>query len=111
MREKIDAFLFGDEAQMTSTLQQLKESRFIRKVHLLGGEVTERLMSSETLAEIEEKATADYVLLYLKATPLTIGYGALRRLLRVAVETEAMWVYADRYSVENGTTVKHPVID
>ena len=44
MREKIDAFLFGDEAQMTSTLQQLKESRFIRKVHLLGGEVTELRM-------------------------------------------------------------------
>lgn len=111
MREKIDAFLFGNETQMSSTLQQLKESRFIRRVHLLSGEVTERLMSSETLAEIEEKTTVDYVLLYLKATPLTIGYGALRRLLRVAVETEAMWVYADRYSVENGTTVKHPVID
>ena len=59
MREKIDAFLFGNETQMSSTLQQLKESRFIRRVHLLSGEVTERLMSSETLAEIEEKTTAD----------------------------------------------------
>ena len=76
----MDAFLFGDEAQddLHKVASNSREASFIRKVHLLGGEVTERLMSSETLAEIEEKATADYVLLCLKATPLTIGYGALQ---------------------------------
>ena len=37
--------------------------------------------------------------------------GLCKAFTRVYRETEAMWVYADRYSVENGTTVKHPVID
>ena len=111
MREKIDAFLFGDEGTLTVSMEQFKESRVVNHVFLLEGEVSERLMASETLRQVDEIVTADFVLLYLKPTPLTIGYGALHRMLRAALETNAMMVYADRYSVEKGTTVKHPVID
>ena len=32
-------------------------------------------------------------------------------MLRVAVETDAEMIYSDHYSVENGVTVAHPVID
>jgi SpoIID/LytB domain protein len=111
MRERIDAFLFGDERSQTSTIEQLKENGMLNRVHLLQGEVTERLMSSAVLKEIGELATADFVLLYLKSSPLTIGYGALQRMLRAAMETDAALVYADRYSIEQGQVVRHPVID
>ena len=111
MRERIDAFLFGDERSQASTIEQLRENGVLNRVHLLQGEVTERLMPSAVLQEIGELATADFVLLCLKSTPLTFGYGALHRMLRAAMDTEAVWVYADRYSVEQGKVVRHPVID
>ena len=63
MRERIDAFLFGDERSQASTIEQLRENGVLNRVHLLQGEVTERLMSSAVLQEIGELATADFVLL------------------------------------------------
>jgi len=71
----------------------------------------DRLQSASTIRAIEENATAEYVMICLKPTPVTFGEGALRRMLRAAVETDAAMVYGDRYSVENGKTVCHPVID
>ncbi len=54
---------------------------------------------------------ADYVLLALKPVPLTIGEGALERMLLVATDTQAAMVYADRYTMEQGVRKAHPVID
>ena len=69
------------------------------------------LLSSATMRLITAQATADYALLYLKQSPLTLGYQAIERMLQVAEATDASMVYADHYSVEGGKTVKHPVID
>ena len=60
---------------------------------------------------VAEKAVAPYVLMVMKPVPLTIGDGALERLLLAASDTGAAMVYADRYAMENGQRKAHPVID
>ncbi len=96
---------------MNTTIGQLRESHTIHDVYEMGTGQIGRLMTADTIREIASKATADFVLLFLKDTPVTLGLYATERLLRVAVETEAAMVYADRYQVENGEVVRHPVID
>jgi SpoIID/LytB domain protein len=63
------------------------------------------------MLSIANHVQAEYALLCLKTTAFTIGYQALERMLRVATDTDAKLLYSDRYSIENGETVKHPVID
>ena len=60
---------------------------------------------------VAEKASADYVLLQLKPVAITLGAGALERMMAVASDTGAAVVYADRYEVKNGVVERHPVID
>ena len=76
------------------------------------------MQSSGMLTHIAEKATAEYVLLQLKPVAITLGAGALERMMAAATDTEAAMVYADRYelkanSEELGTksVERHPVID
>ena len=69
------------------------------------------ILSTETMLKMAQNATADYVLFYMKTSPITLGYHALTRLVRVAADTKAALVYADHYSVEAGKVVRHPVID
>ena len=60
---------------------------------------------------VAEKSSADYVLLQLKPVAITLGAGALERMMAVASDTGAAMVYADRYEVKNGVVERHPVID
>ena len=71
------------------------------------------------LMYIAEKATANYVLLQLKPVAVTLGAGALERMMAAAVDTGAVMVYADCYKVRKKTEdgrsetflERHPVID
>ena len=71
------------------------------------------------LMYIAEKATANYVLLQLKPVAVTLGAGALERMMAAAVDTGAVMVYADCYEVRKKTEdgrsetflERHPVID
>ncbi len=110
MRERIDCFL-NSETEMAVTIAQLRESHTIHQVFVMGTGRLGRLMTAQTVREVAAKATTDYVLLFLKETPVKLGLYALKRLLRVAVETDAAMVYSDRYQVEGGNVVRHPVID
>ena len=69
------------------------------------------MLSSAMLMHIAEKATADYVLLQLKPVAITLGAGALERMMAAAADTGAVMVYADRFEVKNGVVERHPVID
>ena len=53
--------------------------------------------ASRTLLEVEANTDAEYVLLNLKATPVSLGQHALDRMLRVATDSGAGMVYADSY--------------
>lgn len=108
-----------------SLIDQLSKERVVKDIYVLAAEgmsvdtlpqraqllQTDSLLSSATMRLITAQATAEYALLYLKQSPLTLGYQAIERMLQVAEATDASMVYADHYSVEGGKTVKHPVID
>jgi len=73
--------------------------------------MTDSLTSSSFVAKLAELAVAEYVLLSLKTQSLQLGQGALERLLLTAGDTGAAMVYSDRYTMEAGNRVAHPVID
>jgi hypothetical protein len=73
--------------------------------------VTNDLTSSSFVMTMAEHALSDYVLLSLKAQPLTLGSTALDRLMLVADDEDAAMVYSDRYTMEHGERKAHPVID
>ena len=124
---KSDCFLpCTDFTEIESTLTQLRECRAVKHINLLVSEefaknnvapkgctmiVVDNIQSSAAICSIADNVDCEYALLYTKTTPLTIGLYAIRRMLRVAVETDAEMIYSDHYSVENGVTVAHPVID
>ena len=123
----IDCFLPCDDLLVAErTLAQLRQNKVVHHIYLLVAEafanevqaperctfiVTENVFSSGSMLSIANHVQAEYALLCLKTTALTIGYQALERMLRVATDTDAKLLYSDRYSIENGETVKHPVID
>lgn len=108
MKQNIDVFLpCEDEAAMQPLLVSLADNKTVNQIKLL----TSNPISTSVLSDIASSVTADYVLLSLKPTPVTLGLYALERFLRAAVEMDAAMVYADHYSVVNGERLKHPVID
>ena len=124
---KTDCFLpCSDLAEIAPTLAQMRECRAVKHINLLVSEefaathtapegctliVVDNLRSSVAVSRVAENLDCEYALVYTKTTPLTIGLYAIRRMLRIATETGAEMVYSDHYSVENGNTVNHPVID
>ena len=99
MREIIDCFLPDfDRDMMASTVSQLNESQIVRCIFWTNG-----MTSSNAVMTIAERARAEYVLLFTKPTPVTLGQGAVERMVRVADDSGAALVYADRTG--------HPAID
>ena len=127
MREKIDCFMpCSDVDDIKDTLHELRQSKTIQHISLLtSGECniaedevkdctlvhSDGLTSTRTLLDIEAHTDAEFVLLNLKATPVSLGLHALERMLRVATDSGAGMVYADSYVKKNETTERHPVID
>ena len=68
----------------------------------------ERNLSTRTLLRIAEESTGDYVLLYTHNGGLTLGYRAIERMLRTATESNADWVYSNRYVVKQSETIAVP---
>ncbi len=107
----IDCFLPDfDRQAMAGTADQLDESLSVRNIFW-----TASMTSSQVVMSMAEQARAPYVLLFTKPAPVTLGQGALERLLRVALDSGAALVYADR--IERRFTdgqwheERHPVID
>ena len=126
MMQKTDCFLACQSLQEVAQLtEQLRRSSSVRHIFLMVDQtlaaaqpprdcsfiVTDSLQSSQLVMQVAENAHADYVLLNLKPAPLLLGQGALERMMRVAADTDAAMVYADRYAVEGGLRKAHPVID
>ena len=75
----------------------------------------ESQLSSAALLDIANQAKTEFVVIITKATSLVLGEGALDRLARVASDSGAAMVYADRFEKkeEEGKwkVEKHPAID
>ena len=111
MREKIDCFLPDfDRQAMEPTIEQLRLSSTVKNIYWAAG-----MSSTADIMDIAERTRADYVALFTKPTPISLGQGALERMLRAATDTGAAMVYADHLEtrIEGGTAVTrpHPAID
>ena len=127
MREKIDLFLPCEDLDVArEALCELHDNKTVQHINLLVSNdfaahhqvpdgctfvVIDRVESSNTITSIAENSDADYVMICTKTTPIKWGLYSLERFLRAADDTNAVMVYSDHYSMENGTLVKHPVID
>lgn len=122
--KKINAFiLFAQPEQAKKTVEELRQSAWIKKIYLMASEnITETIpdceliridsiQSMETVRKIAEKSSADYTLIYQKSTVLQLGYFALERMLKIADDTQAGMVYADYFAMTDGEKKNHPVID
>ncbi|MDM8335894.1 glycosyltransferase family 2 protein [Mediterranea massiliensis] len=120
----IDCFVpFAGTAQAEATVKGLQETGLVNKIVLLATAdtteslpqcellQTDALQSSKTMKAIAEKATADYVLLYIKHTTLNLGMFALERMIHILDDCGAGMVYADHYQVKDGKQSNAPVID
>ena len=127
MNQTIDCFLAcSTMADVEPLVTHLRQSSAVRHIYLMVSPllaeqaeapqdcsfvVTDNLSSSDFVMKMAELAVADYVLLSMKAQPLTLGSSALERLMLVATDESAAMVYSDRYTMEQGERKLHPVID
>lgn len=91
----------------------MKSIEIFDKIELSG----ELRCSTETLVDVAHRSKADYVVLFLKNTDFSPAYRCMERLMRVAEDTGAAMVYADRWEqlLEADGSLSapalHPVID
>ena len=110
MTHKID--FFTPCTDDTALLDTLAASPVVNGTHTIEANMPfiplERNLSTITLQSIANKSTGDYTLLYTHAGHLTIGYRAIERMLRTAIESNADWVYSHRHMVKQGETQAVP---
>ena len=110
MTHKID--FFTPCTDDTALLDTLAASLVVNGTHTIEANMPfiplERNLSTITLQSIANKSTGDYTLLYTHAGRLTIGYRAIERMLRTAIESNADWVYSHRHMVKQGETQAVP---
>lgn len=121
MKQRIDCFLYyKTPEQVQKTLLSLETSPLVNQIFLLSDTekshptypvlAIDTMGSTETIRKIANQTTADYTLIYTKATGLRLGYFALDRMVRIANDSEAGLVYADHYQVADGQKRTNPVI-
>lgn len=105
----IDCFIpWIDSEQGGDTERELRADALVDNVfHLVEG-----VGSTRSVCEIAERATAPYVLIYTKYDRLRLGFHALKRMLTVARDSDALLLYADHYIVlPDGERRAMPLID
>lgn len=125
MKASVNCFLpYVDEAQIKASVEDLKGQPLVTKITLLSTDANAKpypgcdllhidsLKSSATMKAIATAAKdCDYILLYISQTQLLIGYGALERFVKVAVDSNAVMLYSDHYTKVDGKQSNAPVID
>lgn len=113
---------FENETSVRHTVASLKQSKQIGIIYLLSTQFRMRefegcpvipvkdYTSTETYRQIAQLAESPYTLLYLKTTPLELGYRAIERMSDFLLDEVGM-VYSDFFEQKNSELRKHPVID
>ena len=111
MKEHLDIFLPKVDEEWAETLKE----QVLSGTLVLNVFSTEAVRSSEALRQIAAQTQAPYVALVVKDTAIQLGEAALERMVKVAQDSGAAMVYADRYEKkrvgDDWQTEKHPVID
>ena len=111
MKEHLDIFLPKVDEEWAETLKE----QVLSGTLVLNVFSTEAVRSSEALRQIAAQTQAPYVALVVKDTAIQLGEAALERMVKVAQDSGAAMVYADRYEKkrvgDDWQTEKYPVID
>ena len=111
MKEHLDIFLPKVDEEWAETLKE----QVLSGTLVLNVFSTEAVRSSEALRQIAAQTQAPYLALVVKDTAIQLGEAALERMVKVAQDSGAAMVYADRYEKkrvgDDWQTEKHPVID
>ena len=123
MTKGIDCFIpFIDEATTRNIIEQFENAPLINNIFVTvtgendvpSGEHILRidsLYSTAGLRQIASAAKSEYVFIYRKSQPLSLGYNAINRFYSVAQSVDAAMVYSDRYVMKDGQRQNAPVID
>ncbi len=122
--KRISCFvLYANQAQAEKTVSELRASGAAGEIWLVtsGGTLpplpgcrtltADGFCGSEAVRQMARQADGDYTLFYLKETALSLGLFALERMVRVAEDSGAAMVYADRCQMKDGRHIPAPVID
>jgi len=122
MSRNVDCFfVFSSEEASQKLVNQFRESTLVREVYVLSKNqvnlencelvLVEENVSCSTIRQIAKLVQSEYALLALDGSTLTLGQGAVERLLQVADNTDAPMVYSDYYEIKEGQLSPHPLID
>lgn len=122
--KRINCFIpYTSEEQVRMTINGLRASELVDKIYLITTDtslsalpgcschVVDAPFSNAAMKLIARISDAEYTLLYTKETILEMGLYALERMIRIAEDTNAGMVYADRYQIADGKQTIAPVID
>ena len=119
----VDCFIpYTNEETAKSNVAQMSASKYVKNIFLMARNpalpqlegcqmvFVDSMESSATLRQIALLAKSDYILIYNKSNPLSLGYRAIERMTDVAESTNAGMVYADHYSLKENVMEKKPSI-
>ncbi len=115
----------GNPEDLQVTINQIGATGLAKKIYLFGKperpgselpQNVERLdiLSMLTTLAVKKMASitdTEYILIYTKTLPLTLGENALARILQVADDTTAGMIYSDYFQIKERMPVPSPVID
>ncbi len=123
MKNKVDCFIpYADEGSVRFTVEQLRKSKRVANIFLMAFDeqlpvidgctmfLVDDIVSSKTFHAATKLMRSQYILLYTKTTPLTLGYHCIERMVEVAKDTGAYMLYSDRNVVKDGRTERIPTI-
>lgn len=123
MAKCVNCFIpYQDKAQVTETINGLREIEIVGKVFLLstdknaesfpGCEIIQidSLKSTETVKKIAAKSDLEYSLVYTKESTLVMGLFALERMAGLGRDTGAAMLYADHYLIVDQKRNINPVV-
>lgn len=123
MLQGIDCFLpFLGEETTHDIIKQFSGERLVNNIYVMAQSedvriegckviVTDSLQSEQSLHTILDNAKSEYIILYTKNQPLSLGYNMVNRFYSVAKSIDSSLLYSDRYQVKDGKTLNAPVTD
>ena len=103
----IDCYILGGISNETAS--NLKKQHCVSSVTIIPE--GDSFCSTEILRRIARQAQADYILLYIKTTELSLVAYALERMIAVAEDSMAAMVYSDRFIYAGNELKNAPLID
>ena len=103
----IDCYILGGISNETAS--NLKKQHCVSSVTIIPE--GDSFCSTEVLRRIARQAQADYILLYIKTTELSLVAYALERMIAVAEDSLAAMVYSDRFIYAGNELKNAPLID